>query len=972
MTTNKKATPAEVAKSYANSNSCAYIPTDNITVLESLGPLLTKTFCSDGSVIPYGDAASFKVKTVAIAGWDDLRKLLASLHNKPKRCLIRGKLTGTDSNKPGTFVRTNANFSDQPLHWFMVDVDGFEPGFAMPTDPAAVEEYIEEVLPAFRGASYYWHMSSSAGQSRKLKCHIHFLSKTPYTSAQMKAWAKTVGKQVDSALFSRVQAHYTADPIYEEGRTDPVSVRAGFHQGEQDFVDLVITGEAHEAGAGEGGSDMKLVDPSEKDGIIGLFHRTYSAEEVLLTLLDEFDQVSERRYTWLNGGGTPEGVWVHEKGLHVGSSHNTWPINGLANLWDLIRVFKFGQLDQAEDDFEQLDIDSRGVGHRPSDVAMREWAGKLPELLARQREEAIQAHQARAEIITSLIQSITQASTQIRLTAEVLPAIKAASAEQGFMPHELLELENSFAKRFTALSPSKAKLPAKAIREMFAPEQEETTRIFDLEMGLVKQVLGDWFGAGKHAKYFGGSWWLYRHGVWQQTEPSLIENRVQRTIQRILAGDDKGARQLTALLRESERGDYLNALTSAVCGNLRRYCSRDDLASDPLNLMGRSPDSVINCKNGELWFDEDGNVDFIDHDPAHKLTFQIATDYDPDTDCPKFKAALALAFSKCSQPEEVIRHFLELMGTIIQPRRIEAMWVLLKGRGENGKTFLVEIVEAVMGSGACLKGSVADAAAGKDNHFTASLIGKLAFIDDDVKQGALLPDDWLKKLSEEKVLTANPKNASTFQFTSRATMVMLANHWPRTVDTSHGMTRRAHVFEFKHQLSEDEKDPGLKRYIIDNELPGVLNLLIEGWQRVLQRGRYQRPDEIIAAGDQWMRSANTTGNFFRQMLKIEPTAAAIKLTIIEQFYHSWMAEHEPRATPLGKQAFTAALQNMGVDVFTQHNQLSVRGVTINPVPGDDAPGDYIADAAAEKKAEQEAMRIFNRTFGSCAGRDFAE
>ena len=108
------------------------------------------------------------------------------------------------------------------------------------------------------------------------------------------------------------------------------------------------------------------------------------------------------------------------------------------------------------------------------------------------------------------------------------------------------------------------------------------------------------------------------------------------------------------------------------------------------------------------------------------------------------------------------------------------------------------------------------------------------------------------------------------------------------------------------------------------------------------------------------------------MLKIEPTAAAIKLTIIEQFYHSWMAEHEPRATPLGKQAFTAALQNMGVDVFTQHNQLSVRGVTINPVPGDDAPGDYIADAAAEKKAEQEAMRIFNRTFGSCAGRDFAE
>lgn len=397
---------------------------DHITVLETLGPLLTKTFCSDGSVIPYGDAASFKVKSVQITGWDDLRKLLTSLHNKPKRCLIRGKLTGTDSNKPGTFVRTNANFSDQPLHWFMVDVDGFEPAFALPTDPAAVEEYIDEVLPAFRGASYYWHMSSSAGQSSKLKCHIHFLGKTAYTSAQMKAWAKTVGKQVDSALFSRVQAHYTADPIYEEGREDPVLVRAGFHQGEQEFVDLVITGEAHEAGAGEGGHDMKLVDPSEKEGIIGLFHRTYSAEDVLLTLLDEFEQVSDRRYTWLNGGGTPEGVWVHDDGLHVGSSHNTWPITGIANLWDLVRVFKFEQLDKAEDDFEQMDLDSRGVGHRPSDVAMREWAGKLPELVTALREE-------RAAELNRWRTEITQAPDLYTLESVIVPGIQKAMLSLG-------------------------------------------------------------------------------------------------------------------------------------------------------------------------------------------------------------------------------------------------------------------------------------------------------------------------------------------------------------------------------------------------------------------------------------------------------------------------------------------------------------------------------------------------------------
>lgn len=990
--TNKMAARDGAAEeSTVDTSSCDYSVSgsDKLTVLETVGPCLTKIYKSDGTTDPYDDAASFHYKVVEVSDIHGLSRLLGKLHKNKKRCLIAGAPKGEGmeaGNVEGSVTRTNANFIDQPLHSFVIDIDGYRPGFAealTDTENAVLDFFHDAKLDdAFKTCSFYWHLSSSAGMPGKegiLKCHVWLWSKTAYTCAQFTEWAKSIGPAVDRAVYRRVQIRYTADPIFEAGRLDPVPVRCGFHQGETDYVDLIIDqatlDKAREQGSGEGGRDMAIETlPSDKDGLIGAFHKAFTAEDVLLNFLEGFEQVTERRYTWLDGGGTPEGVWVHDSGEMIGSSHNTWPIDGRANLWDVVRVFKFGDLDHREgeeEDFETLG--ERQVGSRPSDLAMKAWAAGLDEVKKELAAEALEEQESRSEIVANLIQRIAAAETQFKLTAEVLPAIKSAMAENGFLPYEMVELENTFSKRFTALSPSKAKLGVKALREMFVPEEEETTRIFDLEMGLVKQVLGDWFGAGKHLKFFGGCWWIYRHGVWQMTEASLVENRVQRSIQRILAGDDKDARQLTVLLRESERGDYLNALTSAVCGNLRRHCSRDDLASDPLNLRGR-PESVINCKNGELWFDDEGNVDFVAHDPAHKLTHQITTDYDPAADCPKFKAALALAFCKCSHPEDVIRHFLELMGTIIQPRRIEAMWALLKGGGENGKTFLVEIVEATMGSDSCLKGSVAEAAAGKDGHFTASLIGKLAFIDDDVKQGALLPDDWLKKLSEEKTLTANPKNASTFQFTSRATMVMLANHWPRTVDTSHGMTRRAHVFEFKHKLTEAEKNPGLKRYIIDNELPGVLNLLIEGWQRVLKRGRYERPAEVVAAGDRWMRSANTTGNFFKQMLLLKPKAVALKLTTVEQFYHSWMAEYEPRATPLGKQAFIAALQNMGVEVFTQHNQHHLRGVEINPVPCNDVPADYIADGVAEKKAEEAATKLHAKIFGTSysADQDFAD
>lgn len=446
---------------------------DKITILETLGRRLTKLYTSAGATVPYEDAASFKVKAVEVSSLGNLAILLGKLHKNPQRCLIRGTLTGTEpGSKPGTFSRTNANFSDQPLHWFMIDIDGFRPDWADPiTHPElAVEEFFAAALPdCFKTCSYYWHLSSSAGMPGKegiLKAHLHFWSKTAYTTAQMSAWAKVIGPAIDSAIYRRVQVHYTADPVFEEGRTDPVAVRAGWHQGLTDEVDLVIGAsildQARELGAGTGGDDMKLVDPSEKEGLIGLFHRTYSAEDVLTTLLDgEFEQVSERRYTWFNGGGTPEGVWVHNDGNHVGSSHNTWPIDGIANLWDLVRVFKFADLDVPEgaDDFEKLNAETLPVGQRPSDQAMYAWAGQLPELqaaLVAERDGPLQQYRA-----------LIEEATEPRLLEEVVAAQIRAAADLSVS--DRARLEGAYQARFKELT--QTKLTIAVVRRLLAPSR---------------------------------------------------------------------------------------------------------------------------------------------------------------------------------------------------------------------------------------------------------------------------------------------------------------------------------------------------------------------------------------------------------------------------------------------------------------------------------------------------------------------
>lgn len=448
---------------------------DNLTVLETVGPVLTKTYKADGTTEAYGDAASFKVAQVSVSSITDLATLLGKLHKKPKRCLIHGAPKPEAEREPGkvagTWLRSNVNFDDQPLHTFLIDVDGFEPFASDPVrEPAeAVQEYLQSCLPPeFQRASFYWHLSSSAGmpgKESKLKVHLWFWLKTPYTCAQLTEWANVVGTVVDRAVYRKVQVRYTADPLFEEGRIDPVPVRAGLHRGETDELDLVINeallAQAREQGGGTGGDDMKLKDPSEKDGLIGLFHRTFTPEEVLLQHLEgEFEQATERRYTWHNGGGTPEGVWVHSDGMHVGSSHNTWPIDGIANLWDVVRVFKFGHLDETEDDFERLAMDD--VGHRPSDKAMLEWAGALPELQAKLVEEG-------DALLLDFVRQIEAAPSPRVIEDVIAPRIRQ---ETGLAVVDLERLAATIKRRVQLLSGG-ANLPIAQARRMVTPRRSE-------------------------------------------------------------------------------------------------------------------------------------------------------------------------------------------------------------------------------------------------------------------------------------------------------------------------------------------------------------------------------------------------------------------------------------------------------------------------------------------------------------------
>lgn len=94
---------------------------------------------------------------------------------------------------------------------------------------------------------------------------------------------------------------------------------------------------------------MKQGDPTEKQGIVGAFCRTYDVYTAMDTFLPHiYDPVDgdTERYTYL-GGSTTGGAVIYGHGKFLYSHHATDPCSGrLVNAFDLVRLHRFGERDE--------------------------------------------------------------------------------------------------------------------------------------------------------------------------------------------------------------------------------------------------------------------------------------------------------------------------------------------------------------------------------------------------------------------------------------------------------------------------------------------------------------------------------------------------------------------------------------------------------------------------------------------------
>ena len=399
--------------------------------------------------------------------------------------------------------------------------------------------------------------------------------------------------------------------------------------------------------------------------------------------------------------------------------------------------------------------------------------------------------------------------------------------------------------------------------------------------------------------YAQGSFWHWKGRVWARID----DREIKRAIHAVIGSSD-----LT--------GNTVNSVLDLV--KTERY--QPELVFDQAS-------GVINCRNGELSY-LDGEWQLGPHRRDRYLTTMIPVEYDPAAKAPRFNQFLFEVFKGDVDELEKIILVGEALGYSLIPSCHLEKFFLLIGSGANGKSVLLGVLKDLLGA--------ENVAAVKPSQFNSNfqrayLRGMLANIVTEIEVGSQLADG-LKALTSGEPITAEQKHRDPFTFTPFATQWLGTNHFPHVGDVSGGFTRRAIVLTFNQHFAEGCRDVHLAGKL-RAELPGILNIALDGLARLYRNNRFTGPESCARAMRRWLSEVDQVSEFVEEECEEGP-ALEVESGALYAAFQSWAATagiqrrvtHKTFSSRLESRGFGRVRGGGGVRMIT--------GLTVKGAPAD--------------------------------------
>jgi P4 family phage/plasmid primase-like protien len=267
----------------------------------------------------------------------------------------------------------------------------------------------------------------------------------------------------------------------------------------------------------------------------------------------------------------------------------------------------------------------------------------------------------------------------------------------------------------------------------------------------------------------------------------------------------------------------------------------------------------------------------IPHTPELFTTIALPYSFDAEAECPRWRA-----FLECVLPGESERRIIqEWFGYCLKATQTCQRVLVLHGEGQNGKSVLMKVLEAMVGKPNCSALALEDL---HRDHALDGLVGKLVNFAPEwgyIDAGGI---NILKAISGGDSVTINPKHRARFQAELPTRFVVATNSRPKISDRTQAIWRRLLTIPFAVQIPEEERRQ-FEPFVAElcEELPGILRWALEGLGTLLKRGNFHESEQAAALKQEYRLESNPAAQWAIDHLTVRHGEFLILRTAYESY-----------------------------------------------------------------------------------------
>lgn len=315
---------------------------------------------------------------------------------------------------------------------------------------------------------------------------------------------------------------------------------------------------------------------------------------------------------------------------------------------------------------------------------------------------------------------------------------------------------------------------------------------------------------------------------------------------------------------------------------------------------------LLNLKNGTLEVTPMGTM-LRQFSTADFLTYQLPFSYEPEAKAPMFENFLNRVLPD-KDLQIILSEFLGYVFIKTSYLKLEKA-LLLYGTGANGKSVVYDIVNAILGAKNVTSYSL-ESLTDRNGYYRAMIAGKLVNYASEIN--GKLETSFFKQLASGEPVEARLPYGDPFTISDYAKFIFNLNELPREIEHTNAYFRRLLIIPFNETIPETEQDKELAKKIIENELSGVFNWVLQGLNRLLLNKQFTDSNKINEAREAYKLESDSVRGFIADNNYTPSDTANILYKTLYADYKAYCLEDGYK--PVHKGNFRKRLEAQGIRI----------------------------------------------------------